>query len=167
MIDPNKMTEMARKALQEGQSIARRNKNNEVETLHLLAALAEQKEGIVQGVLEKLEITPSAMAFAIDREIEKLPKVSGSVDSSKIYVTKALNDVFDKAENEAESLKDEYISVEHLFLGLVEVAAPSGLAECASCIERGEGKSARYDAESGRHLSSFGEVWHGSREESA
>ena len=128
MIDPNRLTEMARNALTEGQAIARRNKNNEVETLHLLSALVAQEGGIVQGVLKKLDITPNAMALSVDREIGKLPSVSGSVDSSKIFITPALNDVFTKAESEAASLKDDFISVEHLFLALVDVGKPSSLA---------------------------------------
>ena len=128
MIDPNRLTEMARAALTEGQAIARRKKNNEVETLHLLAALVEQEKGIVQGVMQKLEITPSALALSLDRELEKLPSVSGSVDSSKVFVTPAMGDVFTKAETEAESLKDDYVSVEHLLLAIVEVAKPAAMA---------------------------------------
>lgn len=128
MIDPNRLTEMARNALTEGQAIARRKKNNEVETLHLLSALIAQEKGIVTGLLDKLEITPNAMALSLDREIDKLPSVSGSVDSSKIFITPALNDVFTKAEEESSSLKDDFISVEHLFLALVEVSKPSALA---------------------------------------
>lgn len=128
MIDPNTLTEMSRKALTEAQAISRRQKHNEVDTLHLLAALLEQDNGIVQGVLQKLDITPNAMALALERELGRLPSVSGSVDSSTIYITQALNEVYSKAEKEAESLKDEYISVEHLFLALVEVGKPSALA---------------------------------------
>ena len=128
MIDPNRLTEMAQKALPEAQAIARRKQNNEVDTLHLLAALLEQENGLVQGILQKLDITPSALSLALNRELDRLPKVSGSVDSSKIYVTQAMSEVFTQAEKEAESLKDEYISVEHLFLGLVEVAKPMALA---------------------------------------
>ena len=128
MIDPNRLTEMARNALTVGQAIARRKKNNEVETLHLLSALIAQDGGIVQGLLQKLEITPNAMVLSLDREIDKLPSVSGSVDSSKIFITPSLNDVFTKAETEASNLKDDFISVEHLFLALVEVAKPSSLA---------------------------------------
>lgn len=128
MIDPNRLTEMARNALTEGQAIARRKKNNEVETLHLLAALVEQEKGIVQGVLQKLEITPSALALSLDRELGKLPSVSGSIDSSKIFITPSLGDVFTKAEEEATNLKDEYISVEHLLLAIVDVAKPAALA---------------------------------------
>lgn len=128
MIDPNRLTEMARNALTEGQAIARRNKNNEVDTLHLLSALVAQENGIVQGLLNKLEITPNAMVLSIDREIAKLPSVSGSIDSSKIFITPALNDVFTKAEEEAASLKDDFVSVEHLFLALLETGKPAALA---------------------------------------
>ena len=56
-----------------------------------------------------------------------MPKVTGSVDTSKIYVTQAVNDVLTRAEKEAASLKDEYVSVEHLFLGLLEVGKPEAL----------------------------------------
>lgn len=128
MIDPNRLTEMARNALTEGQAIARRKKNNEVETLHLLAALAGQENGIVQGLLQKLDITASAMALTLDRELDKLPRVSGSFDTSKIFITPSLGDAFTKAEAEAENLKDEYISVEHLLLAIVEVAKPAAMA---------------------------------------
>ncbi len=127
MIDPNRLTEMARNALAEGQAIARRKKNNEVETLHLLSALIMQDGGIVQGLLQKLEITPNAMALSLERVVDKLPSVSGSVDSSKIFITPSLNDAFTRAETEAVNLKDDFISVEHLFLALVEVAKPSSL----------------------------------------
>ncbi len=128
MIDPNRLTEMARNALTEGQAIARRNQNNEVETLHLLSALVAQENGIVQGLLQKLDITPNALALSLDREIGKLPRVSGSVDSSKIFITPALNDVFTKAEEESSGLKDDFVSVEHLFLALVDVGKPAALA---------------------------------------
>nr|WP_325176370.1 ATP-dependent chaperone ClpB [Pelagicoccus mobilis] len=127
MIDPNRLTEMARNALTEAQSISRRKQNNEVDTLHLLSALAEQENGIVQGVLKKLGIPESAVPLALDRELDKLPKVSGSVDSSKIFITQATNEVYSKAEEEAASLKDEYISVEHLFLALATVRKPHAL----------------------------------------
>tara|TARA_Y100000814_G_scaffold292820_1_gene272354 strand:+ start:1701 stop:4283 length:2583 start_codon:yes stop_codon:yes gene_type:complete len=135
---------MARNALTEGQAFARRNKNNEVETLHLLSALVGQENGIVQGLLNNLEITPNAMALSIDREIAKLPSVSGSVDSSKIFITAALNDVFTKAEEEATSLKDDFISVEHLFLALLETGKPATLANLFKSfgLDRGKALSA-------------------------
>ena len=141
MIDPNRLSEMARNALTEGQAIARRNKNNEVDTLHLLSALVAQENGIVQGLLKKLEITPNAMALSIDREIEKLPSVSGSVDSSKIFITTALNDAFTRAEEEAANLKDDFVSVEHLFLALLETGKPAALANLFKSFGLDRGKT--------------------------
>ena len=93
---------------------ARRLNHNEVDTWHLLAALLAQENGLVSGLVDKLGVTASALALAVDRELERVPKVTGSVDTSKVYVTQAVNDVFTKAESEAKSLKDEFISVEHL-----------------------------------------------------
>lgn len=126
-MDPNKLTEMSRTAVAEAQDQARRRNHNEVDTLHLLAALLSQEHGIVQGILKKLEITPSAVQLALERELDRLPSVSGSVDTSRIYVTQAFNDVLTQAEREATRLKDEFISVEHLFLGLAEVGKPAVL----------------------------------------
>ncbi len=126
-MDLNRLTVMSRQAVTDAQAIARRLQHNEVETWHLLSALLTQENGIVPGLLDKLAITPSAVQLAVDRELERLPKVSGSVDTSKVYVTQSMNEVFTKAEAEAKSLKDEYVSVEHLFLGLLEVGKPDAL----------------------------------------
>lgn len=119
-ISPEKMTEKAREALLEAQNVSRRNHNAQVEVWHFLAALLAQRDGIVPAILNKMGITPSAVELSLDRELGKLPKVSGSVDTSRIYVTQAVNDALTTAEEEAQQLKDEYISVEHLFLGLVQ-----------------------------------------------
>jgi ATP-dependent Clp protease ATP-binding subunit ClpB len=128
-MDPNRMTEMSRTAVTEAQSEARRRSHHEVDTLHLLAALLAAEHGIVSAMLNKLEITPSAVSLAVGRELDRLPKVSGSVDTSRIYVTQAFNDAVSAAEKEASQLKDEFISVEHLFLGLVEVGKPPSLQQ--------------------------------------
>ncbi len=126
-MDFAKLTQMSREAVTEAQNIARRQSHNEVDTLHLLAALLRQESGIVPGLLNKMNIAPSAVELALERELERLPKVSGSVDRSKVYVTQAVNEVLTRAEEEAEKLKDEYVSVEHLFLGLVDVGKPDVL----------------------------------------
>src|SRR6186997_1216719 len=105
-MDFAKLTQMSREAVTEAQNIARRHQNNEVETWHLFAALLAQENGIVPGLLDKLSIAPSAVQLAVEREIERLSKVSGSVDTSKIYVTQAVNEVLTRAETEAEKLKD-------------------------------------------------------------
>ena len=109
-MDLAKFTQMARQAVTDAQSIARRLNNTEVDTWHLLSALAGQEQGIVPGLVEKLGLTASALQLAVERELERLPRVTGSVDVSKIYVTQAVNDVLTRAEKEAETLKDEYVS---------------------------------------------------------
>jgi len=118
---------MSRDAMTEAQAIARRLNHNEVETWHLLSALLAQENGIVSGLVEKLGATVSALQLAVERELERLPKVTGSVDTSKIYVTQAVNDVLTRAEKEAGSLKDEFVSTEHLFLALIEIGRPDAM----------------------------------------
>jgi ATP-dependent Clp protease ATP-binding subunit ClpB len=126
-MDTAKLTQMSRQAVTDAQNVARRLNHNEVDTWHLLSALLTQENGLVPGIVDKLGLTAAALALAVDRELERLPKVTGSVDTSKIYVTQALNEVLTRAEEEAKSLKDEFVSVEHLLLGLLDVAKPEGL----------------------------------------
>ncbi len=126
-MDFAKLTQMSRQAVTDAQAIARRRNHNEVDTLHLCAALLAQENGIVPGLLEKLGLGPGALHLAVERELERLPSVTGSVDTSKVYVTQAANDVLSRGEEEAAKLKDDYISVEHLFLGLLDVAKPEAL----------------------------------------
>jgi ATP-dependent Clp protease ATP-binding subunit ClpB len=125
------MTVMSRQAVQEAQNEARRRSHNEVDTWHLLVALLAQEGGIVPALIEKLGLTTSAMQLAAARELDRLPKVSGAVDVSKIYVTQALNEVLTRAEEERDALKDEFTSVEHLFLALLHVAKPEALKKYA------------------------------------
>ncbi len=127
-MNPETLTQMSRTAVTEAQSEARRRGNNEVDTWHLLHALLAQENGIVPALVDKLGLTTSALLLAAERELEKLPKVSGSVDTSKIFVTQSVNEALTRAETEAKKLKDEYVSTEHLFLGLVEVAKPASFA---------------------------------------
>jgi ATP-dependent Clp protease ATP-binding subunit ClpB len=127
-MDFAKLTAMSRQAVTDAQNIARRLQHSEVESWHLLSALLAQEQGIVPGLIEKLNLQTSALQLAVERELDRLPKVSGSVDASKIYVTQAVNEALTRAEEEAEKLKDEFVSVEHLFLGLIEVAKPEAMA---------------------------------------
>jgi ATP-dependent Clp protease ATP-binding subunit ClpB len=126
-MNPEKMTVMSRQAVTEAQNEARRRSHNEVDTWHLLVALLGQEGGIVPSLVEKLGLTTSALQLAANRELERVPKVSGAVDVSKIYVTQSLNEVLTQAEQEAGKLKDEFMSVEHLFLALIQVGKPPSL----------------------------------------
>jgi ATP-dependent Clp protease ATP-binding subunit ClpB len=126
-MDMNQLTQMSRQAVTDAQAEARRRSHNEVETWHLLHALLAQENGIVPALVERLGLTVSALQLAAERELDRLPKVSGSVDTSKVYVTQSVNEVLTRAEAEAKSLKDDFVSVEHLFLGLLDVAKPDAL----------------------------------------
>ncbi len=131
---------MSRQAVADAQSEARRRQNNEVDTWHLLHALLTQENGLVPALTEKLGLSANVLLVAAERELDRLPRVSGSVDVSKIYVTQAVGEVLTRAEKEAEQLKDEYVSVEHLFLALHEVGKPPALAKFFESfgIERGK-----------------------------
>ena len=123
-MDFAKLTQMSRSAVTEAQAIARRKSHAEVDSWHLLSALLAQESGIVPGLLEKLSLSAAAAQLAVERELDRLPKVSGAVDASKVYVTQAVNEALTRAEAEAAKLKDEFVSVEHLLLGLIDVAKP-------------------------------------------
>jgi len=128
-MDFAKLTQMSRQAMTDAQNIARRLNHTEVDTWHLFSALVAQENGIVPGLLAKLSITASAVQLSVERELARIPKVTGSVDTSKIYVTQAVNEVLTRGEEEAKSLKDDFISVEHLLLGLLDVAKPDTLKQ--------------------------------------
>jgi ATP-dependent Clp protease ATP-binding subunit ClpB len=126
-MDFAKLTQMSRQAMTDAQNTARRLNHTEVDTWHLLSALIAQENGVVPGLLDKLSIAPSAVILAVERELERIPKVTGAVDTSKIYVTQSVNDVLTRGEEEAKSLNDDFVSVEHLLLGLLDVAKPEAL----------------------------------------
>jgi ATP-dependent Clp protease ATP-binding subunit ClpB len=128
-MDMNTLTQMSRQALTDAQAEARRRGHHEVDTWHLLHALLAQEQGIVPALVEKLDLTVSALQLATQRELDRLPSVSGSVDSSKILVTQALNAVLTQAEKEAKKLQDEFVSTEHLFLGIVEIGKPESVGK--------------------------------------
>src|SRR5437763_1012590 len=114
MINPDKLTVKAGEALNEAVNLARRNGNPVVYDLHLLGALLEQDESIVVPVLQKLGASVTALREQVARESARYPKQSGAQPT----MSRELNQVFDKSEDEAKKLGDEYISTEHLLLGL-------------------------------------------------
>jgi len=151
-MDFAKLTQMSRSAVAEAQAIARRKSHAEVDSWHLLSALLAQESGIVPGLLEKLSLSAAAAQLAVERELDRLPKVSGAVDASRVYVTQAVNDALTRAEAEAAKLKDEFVSVEHLLLGLIDGRSPtpSGIfyAASTSTARRCSGRSRRCAARS-------------------
>ncbi len=128
-IDFNTFTEKSAFAVQEAQNLARSHGQQEIDVWHLLLALVQQEDGIVPSLLERLQITPSAVQLATEREIDKLPKATGSVNVSQIYVSSALQKAIAQADKEKAALKDEFVSTEHLFLGLLSAESSSKLGQ--------------------------------------
>ena len=115
-----KFTVKAQEAVQRGNDLASEHGNPELLPVHLLAALLEDKEGIILPVLEKIGIGPQAVLSETYREIEKLPKVSGG-GAAQASLSKAANELLDRAFKEAANFKDEYVSTEHLLLAITHL----------------------------------------------
>ncbi|MGA7560588.1 MAG: ATP-dependent chaperone ClpB [Terriglobales bacterium] len=114
----DKFTVKAQEAVQRANELASEHGNPELAPLHLLAALVEDKEGIVAPVLEKIGIGPQAVLSDLYKEIEKLPKVSGSGGAQQPAMSSQINQVLEKSFKEADTFKDEYVSTEHMLLAL-------------------------------------------------
>jgi ATP-dependent Clp protease ATP-binding subunit ClpB len=124
MLRFDKMTVKAQEAVQQAQEIAARHQNQAIEPLHLLVALVEQKDGVVPPLLARLGIRSELLMQDVDREISRLPKVTGFGQHN---MSRALNDVLERSFDEAEKFKDEYVSTEHLFLAIAAAESdPAG-----------------------------------------
>ena len=119
MIRFDKFTQKAQEAVQQSQVSAAEANHQLIHPLHLLAALAEQQEGVVQAVLSKLGAQPAAVAEAARKQLQGIPRVSGTQPGT--HMSPSLNEVFQQAQKEAERFKDEYISTEHLLLAIASL----------------------------------------------
>jgi ATP-dependent Clp protease ATP-binding subunit ClpB len=127
----DKLTLKAREAIQAAQDLATDAGHQEIDGVHLLAALLSQKEGVVPAILDKLGADRAALLRRIQKELERRPKVSGGSH----YLSDTLQRAFDRAWDEARRLKDEYISGEHLLLALAaDTPSPAGAALAAVAV---------------------------------
>jgi ATP-dependent Clp protease ATP-binding subunit ClpB len=111
----DKFTVKAQEAIQAAQELAARSGQQQIEPLHLLWALIAQGDGVVPPLLEKLGAPPTALASEVEKQIERLPKISGVSDQ---MLSRASNEVLQRAFDEAQRLKDEYVSTEHILLAI-------------------------------------------------
>ncbi|UCB44709.1 MAG: ATP-dependent chaperone ClpB [Spirochaetota bacterium] len=125
-MDINRFTEMAQAAIQSSQLLAGEYGHQQIESEHLLLALVRQQGGVAPQLLSKLNIDPTAVIHEVERALSRMPRVTGSGSNGNIYLSSRLNNLLSDAENEARSLKDEYISTEHLFIALVKDTAEAG-----------------------------------------
>ena len=116
----NQLTQKTIEALHSAQRLAVEYSNQAVEQEHVLAALAQQQDGLIPQLLTKLGADPNAFAQAALQKVEALPRVTGSGrDPEKVYISGDLDRALNAAEEQAKQMKDEYISVEHVFLGML------------------------------------------------
>ncbi len=126
-MDLNSFTQKSQEAISEAQNIAVRYQNQQIDVEHLVQALVDQ-DGLVSRLLERLDIEPKAFKQALEAELGKLPKVSGpGSQPGQVYVTQRLNSVLVKANDLAKKMQDDYVSVEHLFLVILEEPASTGI----------------------------------------
>ncbi|OZC74062.1 ATP-dependent chaperone ClpB [Rhodococcus sp. 06-462-5] len=120
-MDISNLTEKSREALQEAQSLATRMGHTEVDGEHLLLALVGQQDGLVPRLLEQAGAEVDALQSDLEGELSRRPKVSGpGAGTGQVTITRRLSVLLDAAEREAKRLKDSYVSVEHLLMGLAE-----------------------------------------------
>lgn len=119
-MDLNKFTQKSQQAISEAQAAAIRLGHQQVDAEHLLLALLTQEQGLIPGLLEKAGYDPNGYTAELEKELARMPKVSGPGSKpGQIYVTPRLNEVLVRAQDLAKNMKDEYVSVEHLFLAIL------------------------------------------------
>jgi ATP-dependent Clp protease ATP-binding subunit ClpB len=120
-MDINRFTEKAQEAIRAAQTVATRYNNQQIEVEHLLLTLLEQQGGLVPSILTRAGVNVEPLRQTVESDINRLPKVTGpSGPVDQVYITARLNKIFVAAEDEAKKLKDDYISVEHLLLAILD-----------------------------------------------
>jgi ATP-dependent Clp protease ATP-binding subunit ClpB len=123
-MDQNRLTEKSLEALQTANRLAAKMSHQQMDSEHLLLALLDQERGLAASLLAKAEVSVDAVKIKVHRELEKLPRVSGG--SGDVGISTRLNRLLGQAEDEAKKLKDEYISVEHLLLAMLDDSGAAG-----------------------------------------
>ena len=122
-MNTQRFTQKSMTALGDAQSIATRNSNQQLEQVHLFLALLSDPEGLATGIFGKMGTDVAALKRVLEAAVERLPKVRGSTtEAGKIYVSQSLNEALALAEEKADAMQDDYVSVEHLLLALTEKA---------------------------------------------
>src|SRR5579885_48707 len=115
----DKLTVKAQEAFSRANDLASEHGNPELQPVHVLAALLEDREGIIVPLLSKMGVRPEGVLQSVMAEIERLPKVSGS--ATQAALSNESQDMLDRAFKQADQFKDEYVSTEHLLLGIAQL----------------------------------------------
>jgi ATP-dependent Clp protease ATP-binding subunit ClpB len=119
-MDINRLTQKSQEAVHDAQTKALRYGHTEIDVEHLLLALLEQSDGLIPRLLERMDVDAQALHAAVEKALEGRPRVSGSGASGEARISRALSALLDDADKEAQRLKDEYVSVEHLMLAMIK-----------------------------------------------
>ena len=120
-MNAEKFTQKSMEAIRLAQECAIRNQNMQIDQQHLLYALVNQEGGLIAQMMRKMKIDAARLTAACDREIQRIPKVSGpGREADRVYISQSVDAALQEAEQQAEYLKDEFISVEHIMMGLIE-----------------------------------------------
>ncbi|TMQ22416.1 MAG: ATP-dependent chaperone ClpB [Candidatus Rokuibacteriota bacterium] len=121
-MDPNRLTEKAQDVIRQAQSLSQRHGHSQIEVEHLALALLSQDGGVAGRMVEKAGATVATLRERLQQALGRLPRVSGpGAPTGQVYVSPRVNDVLASAETEAQRMKDEYVSVEHLLLALADL----------------------------------------------
>ena len=118
----NQYTQKSLEAVQSAQNLAVQNSHQQLEQVHLLLALLRQEGGLIPQLLRKMNVTVESLAAAAAAQLRKIPSVKTSREADRFYISADVDATFNAAEEQAKAMKDEFVSVEHLFLALLETA---------------------------------------------
>ncbi len=124
-VDPERFTELGISAIQEMAEIAKRNGQQEVDVWHLLSALLNQENGIVPSLMDEMGVGTAPVQLALQRELKNLPKISGNINTSRSYASASLTEAVEKGQELSREMQDDYVSTEHLLLGLSALGKPA------------------------------------------
>jgi ATP-dependent Clp protease ATP-binding subunit ClpB len=125
MTDLNKWTQKAQEVMQKAREVAIRYSHQQLDIEHILFSLLDVEDGLAVTILQRIGVPIPQLRARVEQELGNKPRVTGSVEEGKIYVTQALNDLIVRAGDQAANLKDEYLSVEHILLAIADAGRKS------------------------------------------
>ena len=122
-MDPNEFTQKSLEAIRDAQTLAAEHQNQQIEQVHLLLAMIQQEGGLLPQLLKKMDISVESLTAATKAAVEKLPAVSGSGrEADQFYISRGVDRLLAEAQKTKTSMRDDYVSVEHLFLAMLDTA---------------------------------------------
>ena len=121
MIDFNRLTDYTKEIIYSAQQIMYRYKNSQMEPLHIMLAITEDNDGIAKDYCEELRIKNDSFTHELVNEISALPQIQSSNPNQQLYLSQTTNTMFDIAQENADNLKDSFISIEHILMAMTEL----------------------------------------------